>query len=353
MSSKDEPTIRELLGQIQNSNAQLLAGQQSPLPTAIKVTSPTGLSFDAYGDGSDGTVELDGVTIPPWATLSGSTYQMHRTANAVSITIDAGITLDVYGWQVLCTSTFTNNGTVTDTYCGGAGAYLHSHWDGVSSWSATSFIAATAGIKTHYSETVGGGGGGFPLQDAVPNIEIGASKTSPPASGPYNVRAGNGGGVVWIAAPYLYNNSTIDVSGITPTGQADTSAEVQVGDNAGRGEGLGGGGGGFVQLVYHYVLVLGEVNTSNGKGSQHVTPIAGGTWTVAVTVTDAAGDGAAGTGAGGSHTISANNCKGNPGQDGTTGGGGGGCFGIDNTSTTYQPAYGGDGGNGSSVQSIA
>jgi len=65
-----------------------------------------------FGDGSDGSVVLDGIATVPWATLSNNTYTMTRDAYTASLTVGPNATLIPFGFKTYCQGSVTNNGTI-------------------------------------------------------------------------------------------------------------------------------------------------------------------------------------------------------------------------------------------------
>lgn len=76
----------------------------------------------SFGDGSDGSVTLDGTNTFSWASKSGSIYTMTRDVYCINMDIDSGVTLNPAGYRIFGLGTLTIDGTIErDGNDGGAG----------------------------------------------------------------------------------------------------------------------------------------------------------------------------------------------------------------------------------------
>lgn len=115
------------------------------VPTWVSPTSAVGTAF---GDASDGTVNMDGTnTFAAFASKSGSTYTLTRNIYADTLTIGSGVTLKTDGW-IIYARTITGSGTVT--------------WGTVNNASGQTGGAATtvSGPYKNFAGTNGGNAGG-------------------------------------------------------------------------------------------------------------------------------------------------------------------------------------------------
>lgn len=86
-------------------------------------TSPvsTTVSFQIFGDGSDGIVALDGTnTYAGFLSKSGSTYTALRDIYPDQLTVDVGVILDMAGKEgPICKTSLVNNGTIRNNASNG------------------------------------------------------------------------------------------------------------------------------------------------------------------------------------------------------------------------------------------
>ncbi len=196
-----------------------------------------------------------------------------------TLVINKGVTLDTAGYTISCTTSFTNNGTVTDTHSGGSGG-----------------IGGAGGT----SSTIDGGNGGNATLGGEPN-KPGAGKggdggsgggggggattkrTTLSTKGGDGGNGGRGGGRVVIFARTFTNNGTIDVSGEnganggngingTATAIKGTNYLVyNITGGSGGGAAGSGGDGGSVKIYYETLAKEGTIVTSKGTAGTRGT----------------------------------------------------------------------------------
>lgn len=84
-------------------------------PTDLSISQLLALlniKLGEFGDGSDGTVTMDGSTSVAGCSLAGSTYTATRTCFFANLTINSGITFKPDGWPIFVSGTTTNNGDI-------------------------------------------------------------------------------------------------------------------------------------------------------------------------------------------------------------------------------------------------
>jgi collagen type VII alpha len=270
----------------------------------------TSSATSIYGNGSGGAITLDGTTVyNSFASLSGSTYTLKTsavTSPPSSLTVNAGITLQLSGIPLIVSGTLTNNGTISNN--GGsasgstAGAFAaHSMYGalvakagvtgvGTAGTAQAATIAAGVGGTGGTGSSGAGGSGGtvtsnnstyvfnspqtalmgvVSFSGSVLAVFGGTAGGSGGGDGT-NLSGGSGagGGVVAILAKSIVNNSVISAVG-GAGGSATTG-------NCGGG---GGGGGGLI-LLYSPVAVTGtgSTNVTGGSGGSGIgTGTAGAT----------------------------------------------------------------------------
>lgn len=239
----------------------------------------------SFGDGSDGSADLDGTNTYGWASKSGNTYTLTRDVYLTDLDIGVGVTLKPAGYRVFGTGTLDCYGTIQRN--GNAGT------DGVDATDASSSPPSSSTAGT-------GGAAGAAISD-------GYLKGSPAGA------AGGTGGSGEFAGNGKPNNQTGGSSGTGVTnsigfdgvsgGQGGTGANRPSGSESGAS----GGGGGTatasnVKLIANWHLATMLDVSSTGS---------------TVKFTGSASGGAGGGGAGAAAVSGGNNYGG-------SGGGGGG-----------------------------
>jgi len=284
-----------------------------------------------YGDGSDGTVTLDGATDYAATTginLIAGAYFMTRDVYFDSLTINNTISLETGGWRIFVKNTLTNNGIIhrAPGAAGGNGANAGGAGTGGTAGGGITDDGSTAmggspngragrtggtglglqgfaGLQATGEGGSGGAGGagednafggaggaaqattttltkkwrnvGILLQWSFLALVSGGSGGSSGASGAGDGVArgaggggsGGGGGVVGIWARVFSNGAT----GIV---RANGSAGGNGGNfnaNSGSGGGGGGGGGGFIYFINDSFTNSGTIQAAGGAAGLHGT----------------------------------------------------------------------------------
>lgn len=247
-----------------------------------------------YGAGIDGAIVLNGTTQFLFATLSGSIYTLTRNVWATNLTINAGITLKLAGFAIICNGTLQNDGTIhsdgndasgSTAGTGSGGGYFLGGTNGgagIASGGAAGpgAIAVQPGTASYVGNM--GGRGAAAWVNAV--TQLGATCSTTIFSNFFPGYSIGGWRITQNIFTYLNLITPISASGNrfwTPGigGGSGAKSAVGVGCNSGGG----GGGGGFAVLRAKTIINTGTIRAAGGKGG------------------DAAGTGAnAGGGGGGS-----------------------------------------------------
>lgn len=210
-----------------------------------------------FGDGSDGSLVINGVNLPSFLTLSSGTYTLNRDVFLTDLTIDDGYILHTNGYRLYGNSTLSIPGT---------GRLIG---DGNSAVNQTNAGAIASG-------TVGGGaaGGAGNASTGSNGSNGGTGYSNGGAPGGEGLAApGNGGTVSTISAasvgtPHSYSPSMLGYivgnGGITLLGGGG-------GGGAGGGGGStnyggGGGGGGCVTPIAFRNILIGNAGSITAKG---------------------------------------------------------------------------------------
>jgi hypothetical protein len=196
-----------------------------------------------------------------------------------TLVINEEVTLDTAGYTISCTTSFTNNGTVTDTHSGGTGGV------GGAGGTSTTIDGGDGGDATLGGEankplagkggdggSGGGGGGGATTKSTTLATNGGAGGNG-----------GRGGGRVIIFARTVTNNGTIDVSGedggdggdgvdgaATPVTGTDYLVYNITGGSGGGAAGSGGDGG-SVYIYYETLAAEGTITVTKGTAGTRGT----------------------------------------------------------------------------------
>ena len=222
------------------------------------------MADEVYGDGSDGNVTIT----EDYVVTSNKQYN--------NLTINAGVLFDTRGYVIRVKTTFTNNGTVTDTQNGGSGgnggaAIVSGYGVGTNGNPGTS--GSTGAIEGAGSGGDGGGsggrGGGWYNYDGADTHLVKGGAAGAGAKG------GKGGGAVKIYAKTLTNNSVIHANGLAADDDATAGGQGTyyiryncgaIGGSGGGGGGGNGGNGGLVKLIYE-TRTEGTVTANGGNKS--------------------------------------------------------------------------------------
>ncbi len=263
-----------------------------------------------YGDGSDGTITLDGANEATGFTRVGSVYTLTRDLYSRSLVINSGQTLQSNGFMIFCTGIVTNNGTIANNgtaapglssvagagapggslgaggtggtggkgsgVVGGVGGSVANSQGGSGGHGGKSetaeggvggtATAPTGGVRRNalsfFASTLGGGAGGGG----------GAGQAGGAEPGEVGGGGGGGGGVVLISASALENNGNITAN----AGSGGAGNNV-----GGQGNTGGGGGGGCVVTICRFLTGAGSRSANGaaqgGSGGGHGTSGGAGT----------------------------------------------------------------------------
>jgi hypothetical protein len=213
-----------------------------------------------FGDGSDGSVTLDGsTTYNSFSSLAGSTYTLTRDVFASSLTIDSGVTLQTANYRIFCTGTVTNGGTVDNS-----GA------------SATSSSGASGSTAAIFLNSPGAGNGGATTgstPSAAGNGAVGGGNTGTGGSGSSGSGGSGGNPTMNSSFNYLWKTPTVIISGLiraknsgqpfVPAGTVSGSGGGGDGTNKGGG---GGCGGNVIAICAHALVNNGTISSNGGNG---------------------------------------------------------------------------------------
>lgn len=238
-----------------------------------------------YGTGADGD------------RVISSNWTMDRDYQWQNLTVNPGVTLDTAGRIIKIKETLTNNGTITDSYSGGAGgsgggggAGRAGDGNGSPGSNGSGGGAGSAGAGNGGTGGGGGGGGAGQSNTFVTTGGSGGSGGS----------GGKGGGVVIIYAKNFVNNATIHANGFSGgSGSGGGNGQIAgrlldpmsgIFEDYASGGGGGGGGGnggnaGSVSIIYQTrtvgtITAYGGGGGSGGAGGSGVdtrSPYPGGT----------------------------------------------------------------------------
>lgn len=279
--------------------------------------SPSGGGAAVYGDGSDGTIILDGTTdYTSFSTRSGSTYTLTRDVLAQDLTVQTGVTLRTAGYRVFVRGTLTNQGTIS--HDGGNGG------NGTASAGGAAGSGAVGGTTSNGATN--GGAGGTPSSGAGGSAPNASAMTASGATTSGSVGGTGGAGGTATGAGGSGGNATLPAEGRAVRSYPfavmcmypapGSSFLVRPGAGAGgggggaassSGGGGGGGGGGVVVIVARYLVNHGTISARGGAGGNAHT----------------SGNGAGGGGGGGGAVVLAYESKSGGGTVTVAGGAGG------------------------------
>ena len=265
-------------------------------------SSPSSLGF--YGDGSDGPVTFDGISVVLSLTPVVNVYTLARDIFLSDTTINPGVTIITNGFRLFCSGTLTNNGTIqwngnNGSNVGGvAGAQLinanssiQSSVLGAAGGAGATGIGANGALTSGASMSGSGGNAGSgtsagglgeiktkPLVSAtppraLPMAMMGATlnKATYGASGNSGGGGGGGGDGVAFGGGGASGGGVVIVLSYLFAGTGIISANGGIGGNGQTGAtkagGGGGGGGGAVYVTSRSVssgAIVGQTITANG-----------------------------------------------------------------------------------------
>lgn len=229
-----------------------------------------------YGDGSDGSATLDGITTPAWATRSGSVYTLIRDVFCTSLTVNNGVTVNANNagttgpYRIFCTGTLTNNGSIVTV----PGVGLANGTAGTFPGTVNNMLAGlgstggagqtTAGsISTATNPGLGGAGG---------NGGAGSGNAGGTAG---TVTAPNAASSIWRAYPTSTLLTTLNANGTASRISGGTGGGGGGGDGTNKGGG-GGGGGSTLMILAKTIAGTGAITSPGGNGGTPSTGNCGG-----------------------------------------------------------------------------
>ena len=220
-----------------------------------------------FGDGSDGSVTLDGSATFSGMSKSGSVYTMTRDQHTTSLTVNSGVTLNPDGYRIFCQGTVSNAGTIG--FDGNNGS-----------------ASGTAGAATDNGTLASGGAGGAGNtgNGSGGNTPTNGSRLGMNASGAGGAGAtGSAGGAAFAANGGNWMLKPVQVLLTGTVGWVNNVFQLSggVGGGGGGGDatnkgGGGGSGGGVVAISAHAVTNTGTISAKGGNGGTPTTGNCGG-----------------------------------------------------------------------------
>lgn len=230
-----------------------------------------------FGDGSDGSADLDGVNTYPWATLGGSSYTLSRDVNLTNLTIRTGIQLAVGGSGQ---STYRVFGTGVCTIEGTGQAIVQQVGVGPG---PTPSPAPLAG-------TVAGSGVGGAGQNAAGSAGTSMTNAAGGAGGAAGAGTGGAAGAAGTVTAPVGTNGRPGASfgqlmghilGITGGVSTLTAMKGGAGGGGGGGTGAlpggaGGAGGGLIQFSFRSIVLANATGFKAAGGGGNPSNTSGG-----------------------------------------------------------------------------
>ncbi len=272
-----------------------------------------------YGDGSDGSVNMDGTnTYANFATTTGSApnrvYTLTRNVFATDFTVASGKTLNTGGFSVQATGTLTNAGTINNAGGDASGATVGTtptsasvaYFGGFAAAAGRATAGAGGSTNPGASKNFGGDGG----NGGTAGTGTGGTATAVTPLGVYNIRTPTAA-----LTCQTINGNTSPFAALVRGGNGGAAGGV---DTSGGSSGGGGGGGGCMAIVARTISNSGTITAKGGVGGTSTVGFAGGgggggggvIWLVydsltnSGTITVAGGAGGAGHGGGASGATS-------------------------------------------------
>ena len=318
-------TIKKLDGATDLVLGDLIAGQLIELEYNatsgfLMLLSPVAtapVTYLGYGDGSDGSGTLDGVSTVFGLVPAGNVYTMTRDMYFIDLTINTGVTLNPNGYRIFGTGTLTGigtgkiarNGLTGATGGNGSGAGNGSPGPGGTNGGATSGLSAGS-ISGSLGGSAGGNGGtgsngtvagtAGSAGTSASTLANSVGSGSPSASGGVASGSSNtaGGGTVagvasntvtnppmmprtaeWAMLLHYFSGATVGYmvgSNLATGGSGGAGGGAITGGNGGGGGagGSGGGCGGLVCVAFktivspanNFIQALGGTGGTGGNG---------------------------------------------------------------------------------------
>jgi hypothetical protein len=224
-----------------------------------------GAGAGVFGDGSDGTVTLDGTTTVLGMVPSSSVYTLTRDLFLAAATINSGVVINTNAEKIFCAGALTNNGTIRHNGISAAGAAgqagpnsngtgsITAGATGQQGGNGSNASTGTAGTGAVFS--VGGGNGGAGGNGPANTGGAGGAMTAIPAGvTPYR-------SIVQAAIGFALQSNTSFPN--SPRGGGGGGGGA--GDASSQGGG-GGGGGGIVIILAKTLAGTGAIQARGGNG---------------------------------------------------------------------------------------
>ncbi len=230
----------------------------------IKLTSNEDMWEVGFGDGSDGTVTINKNSV------------LNRTMNYENLIINTGYTLDTHGYTVNVSGTLVNNGTIIDTYSGGAGGTggAGGHGGDIDYYPAPGICGNTGGAPLVSKAGFGGRGGGGGGGGGGAWVPLGTDAAG--GDGGNGGNGGKGGGYIRINA-HTFDNTRGVIHADGSNGlkgqdgqdgeyvEFDLNTKDLAGGGGGGGAGGDGGDGGTVEIYYARLIAIGNIHANPGS----------------------------------------------------------------------------------------
>lgn len=252
----------------------------------------SGANFGVFGDGSDGSADLDGTNTVDWASKVGSVYTMSRDAFLEDLIVRDGVSLEPNGFRLYGTGLLAVEATGEIVCNGDAGAdggagcsNATGTLKGGASGGAAGDAGTTTGPATGNGATGGvttggesaGGQGGAGAQATAGGVGLGGVGGTASFSTQYgNFRSAP---TVTTGAVYAQTGSGLKFLQGGGGGAGGGIALAAGGTDLSHVAGRGGGGGGVMVIVFHTIENEGTISANGGDGED--TPAVFGSGNVA------------------------------------------------------------------------
>lgn len=238
--------------------------------TDIPAASVTLNYLNLFGDGTDGTVTLDG-TVPTnsWATKVGSVYTLSQDTNLVDLHISTGVTLKTGGWRIRGTGTCTvdSGGSIgLKANAGNADGTVGTAASSSAIASGQSGGAGNTGAGTIGVKGFTGTGGAGGLNTGSPSTGGGIAGQTPVVTSSAQFKSLMSHPFVLMSGVLVFGSTTVRAL------MGGTGGSGGTGDGTNKG-GAGGNGGEGVGIAFKTAIVNnGTITAQGGDGG---TPAAG------------------------------------------------------------------------------
>jgi hypothetical protein len=243
--------------------------------------SATGGGFGVYGDGSDGAVVLDGTATYSFLNKSGNFYTMTRDIYPSSLTLGAGVSLQVgtgISHRIICAGALSlASGSFITTVVGGQASGANGGYNGTGGSAGTNGTGGSLGLG---SAGPNGGTGAGTIGVAV----AGASGGFGGAGGASGATAGGGAGLATLPSGETLPRALPWASLMARFGNQTSGWQLWPGGasgGAGAGDGTNSGGGGgcganALMIAALSIANAGTIQANGGTGGTAAAGNAGG-----------------------------------------------------------------------------